>query len=130
MSKFHAESGEMAAMDERVWVTRRGNAFVAKYCEVIRNIEKEFLTATPTTKPPEKQILDAVKLVLKKKKSVRVIRQITPQLTCNELDEYKELIRLGDQVRYLKYDGLRFAVFDKKGTVLMLPPRQGSQFAV
>ncbi len=61
---------------------------------------------------------------------MRVLRQITPHWTRDELDEYEELIRLGDQVKYLKYDDLRFAVFDKRDVVLVLPSEGGSQFAV
>jgi len=130
LSKLHNKSREVAVEEERVWVTRRDSAFIVRYCEAIRNIDEEFVVATPDTNPPEKEVLEAVKNVLKKDKSVRVVRQITPQWTREQLDEYEELIRLGDQVRYLKYDGLRFAIFDKKDTVLVLPPQRGSQFAV
>lgn len=130
LSKLHDRSREVAIKEERVWVTRRDSAFIARYCEAIRNTEKEFVVATPDINPPEKEVLEAVKHVLEKKKSVRVVRQITPQWTRDDLDKYEELIKLGDQVRYLKYDGLRFAVFDKKDTVLVLPPEGGSQFAV
>jgi len=130
LSRLHDKSREAAVEEERVWVTRRDSAFIARYCEAIKNIEEEFVVATPATGPPEKEVLEAVKHVLKMNKSVRVVRQITPQWTLEELDEYEKLIRLGDQVRYLKYDGLRFAIFDKKDTVLVLPPEGGSQFAV
>jgi len=130
LSKLHAKSREEAMEEERVWVTRRDSAFIARYCEAIRNIEKEFIVATPATRPPEKEVLEAVKHVLKKNKTVRVVRQITPAWTRDELDKYEELIRLGDQVRYLKYDGLRFAIFDKTDTVLVLAPEKGSQLAI
>lgn len=130
LSKLHDKSREVAVEEERVWVTRRDSAFIARYCEAIRNVEEEFVVATPATGPPEKEVLEAVKHALKKNKTVRVIRQITPQWTREELDRYEELIRLGDQVRCLKYDGLRFAVVDKKDTVLVLPPEGGYQFAV
>ncbi len=130
LSKLHSKSLKMAVKEERVWVTRRDSAFIARYCEAIRNIEREFVVATPAIRPPEKEILEAVKHVLKKNKSVRVVRQITPHWTRDKLDEYEELIRLGDQVRYLKYDGLRFAVADERDAVLVLPPERGSQFAV
>jgi len=129
-SRLHDKSREIAKKEERVWVTRRDSAFIARYCEAIRNVEEEFVVASPATTPPEKEVLEAVRHVLMKNKSVRVARQITPQWTRQQLDEYEELIKLGDQVRYLKYDGLRFAVFDKKDTVLVLPPEGGSQFAV
>ncbi|MFQ5759128.1 MAG: TrmB family transcriptional regulator, partial [Candidatus Bathyarchaeia archaeon] len=95
LSKLHDKSREMAVKEERVWVTRRDSAFIARYCEAIRNIEEEFVVATPAIRPPEKEILEAVKHVLKKNRSVRVIRQITPHWTRDELDEYEELIRLG-----------------------------------
>jgi len=130
LSKLHDKSREVTIKEERVWVTRRDSAFIAKYCEAIRSTEREFVVATPAVTPPEKEVLEAVRHVLKKNKSVRVVRQITPQWTRDELDEYEKLIRLGDQVRCLKYDGLRFAVFDKKDTVLVLPPEKGSQLAV
>lgn len=130
LSKLHNRSRGAAVEEERVWVTRRDSAFIARYCEAVRNVEKEFFVATPATSPPEKEVLEAVKQVLKKNKSVRVIRQITPQWTREELVEYEELIKLGDQVKYLNYDGLRYAVFDKKDTVLVLPPERGTQFAV
>jgi len=130
LSKLHDKSREVTVKGEKVWVTRRDSAFIARYCEAIRNTEKELVVATPDINPPEKEVLEAVKHVLENKRSVRVIRQITPQWARDELDRYEELIKLGDQVRYLKYDGLRFAVFDKKDTVLVLPPSGGSQFAV
>lgn len=130
LSKLHDKSREVAAREERVWVTRRDSAFNARYCEAIRNIEKEFVVATSDPRPPEKEVLEAIKYVLKKSKSVRVIRQITSEWTRDELDNYEKLIRLGDQVRYLKYNGLRFAIFDKRDTVLVLPSERGSQLAI
>ena len=129
LAKLHDKSLEMGVKEERVWVTRRDSAFIARYCEAIRNTKREFVVATPAGLP-EKEILEAVKHALKKNKSVRVVRQITPQWTRDKLDEYEELIRLGDQVRCLKYHGLRFAVFDETDTVLVLPPEEGSQLAV
>jgi len=130
LSKLHDKSREVTVKEERVWVTRRDSAFIARYCEAIRNIEKEFVVATPDIRPPEKELLEAVKHVLNKDKTVRVIRQITPHWARGELDNYEKLIRLGDQVKHLKYDGLRFAIFDKKDTVLVLPPERDSQLAV
>ena len=130
LSKLHDKSREVTVKEERVWVTRRDSAFIARYCEAIRNIEKEFVVATPDIRPPEKELLEAVKHVLNKDKTVRVIRQITPYWARGELDNYEKLIRLGDQVKHLKYDGLRFAIFDKKDTVLVLPPERDSQLAV
>jgi len=130
LSKLHDKSPGVAAEEERIWVTRRDNAFIIKYCEAIRNIEQDFVVATPDIRPPEKEVLEAVRDILQDNKSVRVLRQITPQWTREELDEYEELISLGDQVKFLKYEGLRFAVFDKKESVLVLPPQRGSQYAV
>jgi len=130
LSKLHNKSQESAIKEERIWVTRRDSAFIARYCEAIRNIERELVIATPATSPPEKEVLEAVKHVLKKKKTVRVVRQITPQWTRDELDKYEELIRLGDQVKYLKYDGLRYAIFDKKDAVLVLPAEGDSLLSI
>lgn len=130
LSTLYVENRDIATEEEKVWVTRRDSAFIARYSEAIRNVEREIVIATPAIRPPEKEILEAVKQVLKKKKVVRVIRQITPQWTSDELDRYEKLIMLGDQVRFLKYRGLRFAVFDEKDTVLVLPSEKGSQIAV
>jgi len=130
LSKLHDKSRDMSVKEETVWVTRRDSAFIARYCEAIRNTEKEFVVATPAIRPPEKEILEAAKHLTRKNKSVRVLRRITPDWTRVELDDYEELIKLGEQVRFLKYDGLRFAIFDKRDTVLVLPPERGSQFAV
>jgi len=130
LSRLHDKSRETVREEERVWVTRRDSAFIARYCEAIRNVENEFVVATPSTDPPEKDVLEAVRQVLKKGKSVRVVRQITSKWSLKHIEEYEKLIKLGDQVKYLKYDGLRFMVFDKKDTVLVLPPEGGSQLAV
>lgn len=130
LSKLHDKTQEVVEEKEKVWVTRRDSSFIARYCEAIRNIEKEFVVATPAKRPPEKELLEAVEYVLNKKKSVRVVRQITPQWTKEDLQRYRELIKLGDQVRYLKYDGLRFAIFDEKDVVLVLPQERGSQLAI
>jgi len=130
LSKIHERSQESAVKEERVWVTRRDSAFIARYCEAIINIDKELMIATPAVTPPEKEVLEAIKHVLKKNKTVRVVRQITPQWTLDELDAYEELIRLGDQVKNLKYEGLRYAIFDKKDVVLVLPAEEGSLLSI
>jgi len=130
LSKLHDKSRGAQLEGERVWVTRRDNAFIAKYCEAIRNVEKELVVASPDPKPPENDVLEAVEHILKKNKTVRIVRQITPQWTRRDLDKYEELIALGDQVRHLEYDGLRYAIFDEKDTVLVFPASEGSQFAV
>jgi sugar-specific transcriptional regulator TrmB len=130
LSRLHDRSQGVTLEERNIWVTRRDNAFVAKYCEAIRNVESEFVVATPDPSPPEKDVLEAVRNVLEKNKTVRVVRQITPRWTQDQLDEYEKLILLGDQVRSLKYDGLRFAVFDRKDTVLVLPAGNGSLAAI
>lgn len=130
LSKLHDKSRGAQLEGERVWVTRRDNAFIAKYCEAIRNVEKELVVASPEPNPPENDVLDAVEHILKKNRTVRIVRQITPQWTRRDLDKYEELITLGDQVRHLKYDGLRYAIFDEKDTVLVFPASEGSQFAI
>lgn len=130
LSKLYDKNREVAIKEERVWVTRRDSAFIARYCEAIKNVEKEFVVATPATSPPEKEVLEAVKHALQNNKTVRVVRQITPSWTHDELNDYEELITLGDQVKCLKYEGLRFAIFDKRDTVLVLPSERGSQYAI
>jgi len=129
LSELHDKSRDVALEQERVWVTRRDNALFARYCEAIRNVEKEFVCITSDISPPEKEILEAIKHALKKNKSVRVVRPIMPHWKREEIDEYEELIGLGEQLRCLKYSGLTFAVFDEKITVLWLPPHP-SQFTV
>ena len=118
--------GWMALEEWRVWVSRKDSALIVRYTEAIRNIEKEFVIATASPKPPEKKhfsmFLDAVTHVLKKNKSVRVLRAFTPLWTRDELEEYEKLIKLGYETNHLEYDGLTFAVFDAKYTVLWLPP--------
>jgi len=126
LSIIYDKRREMTLEEERVWVTRRDSSLIAKYSEAIRNIEKELIVATAAPSPPEKEILEAVKDALRKKKSMRVIRSITPHWTREELEEYEELIQLGDQIRCLKYDGLTFAVFDRKYSVLWFPPYPSS----
>lgn len=130
LSKLHYKSREVGPEEERVWVTRRDSAFLAKYCEAIRNVEKEFVVATPIANPPEKEILDAVRDALLKKKSVRVVRRIKPPWPREGIMAYLELAELGEQQRTLDYEGLRFAIFDGKETVLVLPPERESQLAV
>jgi len=126
LSIIYDRRREMTLEEERVWVTRRDSSLIARYSEAIRNIEKELVVATAAPSPPEKEILEAVKYALRKKKSMKVIRSITPRWTREEIEEYEELIRLGDQIRCLKYDGLTFAVFDRKYSVLWFPPYPSS----
>jgi len=126
LSVIYDRRREMSLEEERVWVTRRDSSLIAKYSEAIRNIEKEMVVATAAPTPPEREILESVRYALRKKKSMRVIRSITPSWTQEELEEYEDLIKLGDQIRCLKYDGLTFAVFDKKHSVLWFPPYPSS----
>ncbi|HIE18204.1 TPA: CPBP family intramembrane metalloprotease [Candidatus Bathyarchaeota archaeon] len=81
---------------------------IAKQLEISK---KELVVATAAPSSPEKEILEAVKDVLRKKRSMMVIRSSISQWTQKELEEYEELIQLGDKIRCLKYDGLTFAVF-------------------
>jgi len=126
LSVIYDKRRGMTLEEERVWVTRRDSSLIAKYSEAIRSIERELVVATAAPSPPEREILEAVKHVLRKKKSVRVIRSVTPHWTREELDEYEKIIQLGDHVRCLKYDGLTFAVFDRKYSVLWFPPYPSS----
>jgi sugar-specific transcriptional regulator TrmB len=130
LSKLHDRSRGFAVKEERIWVTRRDSAFVSKYSEAIRSIEKEFVVATTDTAPPEKEILDAVEFVLKKNKCVKIVRQFSSEWSVEDYDRYEKLIELDDQVRYLKYGGLRYGIFDQKAAVLVLPSEEGSQTAV
>jgi sugar-specific transcriptional regulator TrmB len=108
--------------EEIIWVTRRDSALIAKYCEAIRNAKHGFTVATASPNPANKETLQAVRDALKKKKSSRIIRKIGSNWSNKDLEEYEELIELGDDIRYLDYDGLTFAVFDMKDIVLWLPP--------
>jgi len=126
LSVIYDRRREMTLEEELVWVTKRDSSLIARYSEAIRNIEKELVVATAAPSPPEKEILEAVKYALRKKKSMRVIRSITSRWTQEELEEYEELIGLGDQIRCLEYDGFTFAVFDKKYSVLWFPPYPSS----
>ena len=126
LSVIYDKRRKMTLEEERVWVTRRNSSLIAKYSEAIKSIEKEIVVATAAPSPPEREILEAVKHVLRKKKSVRVIRSVTPQWTREELDEYEKLIQLSDHIRCLEYDGLTFAVFDRKYSVLWFPPYPSS----
>ena len=124
LSHLYEKSKNLKLERSKVWFTRRDTGFVAIYSEAIRNCEKEFLVATNAVRPPEKEILDAVRYTLKTKgKSIRVVRQITELWTLEELERYKEYIRAGSQVRYLnsKEIPLRFMVFDERDVILVFP---------
>jgi sugar-specific transcriptional regulator TrmB len=113
-----------------VWVTRRDSAFIAKYSEAIRNIESEFAVVTPIKTMPEKELVQAIKHALQKGKAIRVLREFTPAWTREDMDVYLGLIKMGEQVRHLKYDGLRFATFDRRESLVVLPKQQGYETAV
>jgi len=130
LSQMYEKSKNLKLERSKVWFTRRDTAFIAIYCEAIRNCRKEFLVATTDVRPPEKEILEAVEYALSKSRSlaIRVIRQITKLWTLKELEEYEKVIRTGSQVRYLdvKEIPLRFAVFDEKDVILVFPSEPSS----
>jgi len=123
LSQMYEKSKNRKLERSRVWFTRRDTAFIAIYSEAIRNCEKEFLVATTSLHPPEKEILKAVKYALKKGKSVRVVRQILESWTMQELERYTEVVKAGSQVRYLnvKEIPLRFMVFDERDVIIVFP---------
>jgi sugar-specific transcriptional regulator TrmB len=122
LSGPYSSARDAITPEDAVWVTRKDRAMVAKYTEAIKNVKKEFAIATALSTPPDKEILAAVKHVLKQKKKSRVIRPIKASWSKEDLEEYKELIKLGDDIRHLDYEGLTFAVFDRKEIILWLPP--------
>jgi sugar-specific transcriptional regulator TrmB len=122
LSEPYSAAQDIAAREDIVWVTRKDSAMIARYTEAIRNVQREFVLITALSTPPSKEILDAVRDLLKRKKSSRVIRPIGPDWLKKDLEDYIELIRLGDDIRHLDYDGLTFAVFDRKEALLWLPP--------
>lgn len=123
LSQMYEKSKNLKLERSKAWFTRRDTAFIAIYGEAIRNCEKEFLVATTSLHPPEREILEAVKYPLKKGKSVRVVRQISESWTVEELERYKEVVKAGSQVRYLniKEIPLRFMVFDERDVILVFP---------
>jgi len=123
LSQMYEKSKSRKLERSKVWFTQRDTAFIAIYSEAIRNCEKEFLVATTSLRPPEKEILEAVKYALKKGKSVRVVRQILESWTMQELERYTEVVKAGSQVRYLnvKEIPLRFMVFDERDVIVVFP---------
>jgi len=130
LSQMYKKSKNLKPERSKVWFTRRDTAFIAIYCEAIKNCRKEFLVATTDLHPPEKEVLDAVEYALSKSRSltIRVVRQITEFWTLKELEEYEKVIRTGSQVRYLDVNEipLRFAVFDEKDVILVFPSERDS----
>jgi sugar-specific transcriptional regulator TrmB len=124
LSQMYEKSKSLKLERSKVWFTRRDTAFIAMYTEAIRSFKKEFLVATNAIRPPEKEILEAVKHALKTNgKSIRVVRQITELWTLEELERYEEYIRAGSQVRHLNSEEipLRFMVFDERDVILVFP---------
>lgn len=122
LSEAYSISLDVDAKEDSVWVARKDKAMTAKYIEAIRNVDSEFALATALSTPASKEILDAVKYALKRRKTSRVVRPIEASWLKKQIQEYLELIRLGDQIRRLDYDGLSFAVFDREEVILWLPP--------
>ena len=112
------------AMDDEdvIWVTRKDNAMIAKYSEAIRSVKQEFVIATASSSPPDKETLSAVRFALGQQRSSRVIRCPTTNWSIKDIMVYIDLIKAGNDIRFLDYDGLTFAVFDRKVTVLWLHP--------
>lgn len=123
LSQMYEKSKNLKLERSKVWFTRRDSAFLAIYAEAVRNCEKEFLVATTSLRPPEKEILEAVEYPVKKGRSVRVVRQISELWTTKELERYEEVVKAGSQVRYLNVREipLRFMVFDKRDVILVFP---------
>jgi len=114
--------------ERKVWFTRRDTAFISIYTEAIKNCKKKILVATTDPYPPERDILKAVKHVLKKGVTVKVIRSITSSWTKEDLNRYEEVIKAGSQVRYLdrKQIPLRYIIFDEREVILVFPPESES----
>jgi sugar-specific transcriptional regulator TrmB len=130
LSRLRNKNLETTTEEERVWVTRTDNAFIARYCKAIRNIRHEFVVADSSINPSRREILEAVKYVLRKNKTVRGVRPFSPQWTKKDRKTYEELITLGYQAKHSDYRGLTFAIFDQRHLVLWLLPEEGFQLAV
>lgn len=128
LSRMYEKSKGFNLERSKVWFTRRDTAFIAIYSEAIRNCEREFLVATTAIRPPEKEILKAVKHALNKGRSVRVVRQIAKSWTMEELERYEEVVKAGSQVRHLdiKEIPLRFMVFDERDVIIVFPAESGA----
>lgn len=128
LSQMYEKSKELKLERGKVWFTRRDTTYNAIFIEAIRSYKRELLVTSTDTRPPEKEILEAVKRVLRIGKSVRVVRQITNLWTLEELERYQEIIKAGSQVRHLniKEIPLRFSTFDDKEIILVFPPESKS----
>ena len=128
LSQMYEKTKHLKLEKSKVWFTQRDTAFLSIYAEAIRNFEKEVLIASTSPTPPEKEIFKAVKYALKQGKSIRVVRQITDLWTVQDLEDYKQYIKAGSQVRYLdvKEIPLRFMIFDDRDVILVFPSETGS----
>lgn len=128
----YEKSKKLKLEKSKVWFTHRDTAFIAIYSEAIRNCEKQFLVASTGIRPPEKEVLEAVRHALKKSVTIRVVRQITEQWTLEELKTYEQVIKAGSQVRYLdvKEIPIRFMTFDDKDVIIVFPSESGQAVQV
>ena len=132
LSQIYEKTKKLKLEKSKVWFTNRDSAFISIYVEAIKNCEKEVIVASNSLRPPEDEILKAVKYALERGKSVRVVRQITDSWSLKELEQYEEVIKAGSQVRCLdvKEIPLRFAVFDEKDAIIVFPPEHESTEAL
>ena len=123
LSQMYEKSKRFKLERSKVWFTQRDSVFIAIYSEAIINCENELLVASTSLRPPEKEVLEAVKCALDRGISVKVVRQITESWTPEELESYGKVVESGSQVRYLdvKEIPLRFMVFDQKDVILVFP---------
>jgi sugar-specific transcriptional regulator TrmB len=124
LSQMYKQSKSLKSERSKVWFTQRDSAFVAIYCEAIRNCEREFVVATTSTTPPETEVLDAVEFAIKKGTSVKVVREIAESWDLKELKRYEKVVKAGSQVRYLSVKEIpfRYVVFDRRDIILVFPP--------
>ncbi|MDH5793079.1 MAG: hypothetical protein OEZ18_00760 [Candidatus Bathyarchaeota archaeon] len=123
LSQAYEKSKHFKIEKSKVWFTQRDTAFISLYSEAIRGCKREFLVASTSLRPPEKEIVDAVHYALRKGVSIRVVRQITDLWTLEELEKYEALLKAGSQVRSLdvKENQLRFMIFDGRDVILVFP---------
>jgi len=128
LSQMYEKTKHLKLEKSKVWFTQRDTAFLSIYAEAIRNFEKEALIASTSPTPPEKEVSKAVMDALKQGKPIRVVRRITELWTVQDLEDYKQYIRAGSQVRYLdvKEIPLRFMIFDDRDVILVFPLEKGS----
>ena len=129
LSQMYEKSKELRTERSKVWYTRRDSAFVAIYSEALRSCKSQVLVATTDLKIPENEVLDAVRVTLRKGTSVKVVRQIAESWTLEDLEKYEAIIKAGSQVRYLdvKEIPLRFTIFDDKDIIIVLSSKSRSR---